>query len=62
MRMWKIVGLAGLLGVAGVTAGAVAVNRSKREYADADPDELRSRLHERLRQAESPADSLAADG
>ena len=52
MRIWKIVGLAGVVGVAGVTAGVVAHNRSTREYADVDPDELRSRLHDRLRQAE----------
>ncbi len=50
MRVWKIVGLAGLVGatVAGVAVGTRAARRQRREYRDADPDELRSRLHARL--------------
>ncbi len=43
---WKLVGLAGL---AGVTATGVAVARRRREHRDYDADELRARLHERLR-------------
>lgn len=50
MRIWKIVGLAGLVGVtiASVAVGTRTVQRQRREYRDADVDELRSRLHERL--------------
>jgi hypothetical protein len=47
---WKILGLAGIVGATavGVAAGTKAVQRRKREFTDADPDELRSRLHARL--------------
>ena len=43
---WKLIGLAGLAGVA-ATGGALVVRRrrAQREY---DPDELRERLHRRL--------------
>jgi hypothetical protein len=42
---WKIVGLAGL---AGVAATGVVVARRRRPQRDYDPDELRERLHRRL--------------
>jgi hypothetical protein len=42
---WKLVGLAGL---AGVAATGVVVARNRRADVDVDPDELRERLHERL--------------
>jgi hypothetical protein len=42
---WKLVGLAGL---AGVAATGVVVARNRRQHADVDPSELRERLHERL--------------
>jgi hypothetical protein len=46
MRMrWKLLGLAG---VAGVAATGVVVARKRREHQDMDPDELRDRLHRRL--------------
>lgn len=49
MRWWKILGLAGLVAVAiGASAGAVKVQRDRREYADADPVELRDRLRARF--------------
>jgi hypothetical protein len=50
MSGWKWVGLAGVVGVAavGVAAGARAAQRQRREINDADPDELRQRLHERF--------------
>jgi hypothetical protein len=43
---WKLLGLAGLAGVA-ATTGVVVVRRrrAQREYA---PDELRDRLHQRF--------------
>ena len=52
MRMrWKLLGLAG---VAGVAATGVVVARKRREHHEMDPDELRDRLHRRL--AEIPPD------
>ncbi|MGA9277246.1 hypothetical protein [Ilumatobacter sp.] len=55
MRIWKWVGLAGIVGAAalGVAAGAATVKRKRREFIDANPDELRDRLHARLAEAQS---------
>ena len=52
---WKLLGLAGLAGVA-ATTGVVAVRRrrAQREYA---PDELRERLHRRLAEVPRPSDA-----
>jgi hypothetical protein len=48
MRMrWKLLGFAGL---AGVAATGVVVARRRRATAEVSPDELRERLHERLAQ------------
>lgn len=54
MNAWKWVGLAGVVGVTavGIAAGTASVRRKRREYAEATPDELRDRLHERLREAQ----------
>ena len=49
MNLWKVLGLAGL---AGVAAGGVIIARQQRQRTQLGPDEIRSRLHERLRQAE----------
>lgn len=51
-RVWKIVGLAGLVGV--VATGAL-VARNERERRGYTPDEVRDRLQERLRAAEGEA-------
>ena len=46
MRMrWKLLGLAG---IAGVAATGAVVARNRRVHNAYDPDELRDRLHERL--------------
>jgi hypothetical protein len=45
---WKLVGLAGL---AGVAATGVVVARRRRAQRDYDPDELRAKLHSRLADA-----------
>ena len=45
--VWKVVGLAGL---AGVAATGVAVVRAERKRAASTPDQVRDRLHERYRQ------------
>jgi hypothetical protein len=48
---WKLVGLAGL---AGVAATGVVVARKRREQTEYDPDELREKLRTRLAEAEAP--------
>jgi hypothetical protein len=45
---WKLIGLAGL---AGVAAGGVVVARRRRAQREYSPDELRARLHQRLAEA-----------
>lgn len=54
VRIWKVLGLAGLVGATavGVAAGAKAVQRHRREYREADTDELRAGLHARLAAAD----------
>ena len=42
---WKLIGLAGL---AGVAATGVVVARRRRAQRNYDPEELRRRLHQRL--------------
>ena len=61
MRLWKILGLAGLVGAAalGVAAGTKAVQRQRREYREADTDELRASLRARLATANG---GVTADG
>ena len=46
---WKLIGLAGLAGVA--AGGAVVIARRRREQRQYSPDELRAKLHERLAEA-----------
>ena len=48
-RVWKIVGLAGLVGVVATGALVAKGERERRAYT---PDEVRDRLQERLRTAE----------
>jgi hypothetical protein len=55
--LWKLVGLAG---VAGVAATGVVVARKRRNQTELDPDELRARLHERL--GEVQGESAAGEG
>ena len=52
---WKLVGLAGL---AGVAATGVVVARRRRAAREYDPDELRDRLHHRLEEAGGGLDPL----
>jgi hypothetical protein len=46
---WKLLGLAGVAGVAATGAVVARRRRTTREY---DPDELRGRLHRRLEEIE----------
>lgn len=48
---WKLLGLAGVAGVA--ATGAVVAKRRRDARPDIDPDELRARLHDRLATVES---------
>ena len=54
---WKLVGLAGL---AGVAATGVVIARRRRAQHDYEPDELRRRLHQRLAEVTASADSSPA--
>jgi len=51
MKWWKVLGLAG---VAGVAATGVIVARAERRRRAYTPDEVRSRLHERYAEAVHP--------
>jgi hypothetical protein len=53
---WKIVGLAGL---AGVAATGVVVARRRRTARAYTPDELRARLHQRLAEVSTDGDQAA---
>ncbi len=46
MKLWKIIGLAGVAGVA--TAAGVTVIKQRRTWEEVGPDVLRERLHLRL--------------
>lgn len=48
MRWWKVLGLAGLAGVAATGVVTARAERRRRSYT---PEEIRSRLHERVAQA-----------
>jgi len=50
MNLWKVLGLAG---VAGVAAAGVIIAQEQRQRAQLSPEEIRARLHERLEQAPS---------
>jgi hypothetical protein len=45
VKLWKVLGLAGL---AGVAATGIVVARDQRKRAELSPEEVRDRLHRRL--------------
>jgi hypothetical protein len=53
VRWWKILGLAGIAGVAATGVVIVRAERQRRAYT---PDQVRERLHARL--AESPESKI----
>jgi hypothetical protein len=50
--VWKLIGLAGLAGVAASGVVAARAERRRRAYT---PDEVRARLQERVAAAQNPA-------
>ncbi len=50
MRWWKLLGLAGMLGVAASGAKIARDERARRAYT---PEEIRAKLHERATQADA---------
>ena len=62
MRAWKLLGLAGL---AGVAAGGAVLARNERQRRAYSPDDVRARLHERhaqLGSAPAPEPEPASAG
>jgi hypothetical protein len=51
MRLWKVLGIAGFLGVA---ATGVVIARGERRRRAYTPEEIRLRLHERAAEAQEP--------
>ena len=57
MRLWKLLGVAGL---AGVAAGGVVLARNERQRRAYSPDDVRARLHERHATLAEPEAAPAA--
>ena len=51
MKLWKVLGLAGLAGVA--ATGAI-IARDQRQRAQLTPEEVRDRLRDRLAESDVP--------
>jgi hypothetical protein len=61
VRLWKLLGLAGL---AGVAAGGAVLARNERQRRAYSPDDVRARLHERaapLAEPPEPASPTVAE-
>ena len=57
MRLWKLLGLAGL---AGVAAGGAVLARNERQRRTYSPDDVRARLHERHARLDTAPQPVAA--
>ena len=51
VKLWRLLGVAGL---AGVAATGVIIARDQRKRSKLTPDEVRARLHERLDRGPTP--------
>ncbi len=60
MRAWKWIGLAGVVGLA--TAAGFYVARQRRTWDDAEPEQLRTRLHARVDEARARRDAITGTG
>jgi hypothetical protein len=58
VRLWKLLGLAGL---AGVAAGGAVLARDERQRRACTPDDVRARLHERAAAIQTPAPVTQAE-
>jgi hypothetical protein len=58
MRWWKVVGLAGLAGVAATGVVVARADRRRRAYT---ADEVRDRLHQRVAEATAEAKPASDD-
>ena len=58
MRWWKVVGLAGIVGIA---ATGVVIARAERRRRAYTPDEIRERLHARVAAAQDAEEPWGAD-
>jgi hypothetical protein len=56
MRWWKVLGVAGIVGVAATGVAMARAERRRRAYT---PDEVRDRLRARLDEAEQAGDEPA---
>ncbi len=59
MRWWKVLGVAGLVGVAATGAAVARAERRRRAYT---PDEVRDRLRARLDEADEAEPDQPATG
>lgn len=59
MRWWKLLGLAGMLGVA---AGGAQIARDERARRAYTPEEIRTRLHERAGHPKDPEKTRPREG
>jgi hypothetical protein len=59
MKLWKVLGLAGL---AGVAATGVIIARDQRQRTQLTPEDIRARLQERLQDAVATSSADSAPG
>jgi hypothetical protein len=52
VKLWKVLGLAGL---AGVAASGAIIARDQRQRTQLSPEQVRDRLHERLAESDTDA-------
>jgi len=58
VKLWRVLGVAGLAGVA--ATGAI-IARDQRRRGQLTPDEVRERLHQRLEEIQQPTDDPPDD-